>query len=600
MDSLEGLDAARAFGRVNEVSPEERALVKQIFAKSILLPKSERAEFVHQQADQKAAVIQEVLSLLEHHTDLTLLETMAESQPQSESSRSESRPDAIFADPSQGVDRNLILKEVWEDNSRILRRRLFAIALVLSVLIAFSMLRLFTSTRTDWGYGSRILALAVTLGSAWLLYRRSDLSLKQIRYIELSVMASVGWLAIVVDVRLMLDAAARQDVITMISVHNWNHFVWALIILIYGVFMPNSWQRAAAILFPLSLVPTFVTVFCELLDPQVAKLMELDDYGMPLPVTLIAAAISTYAAHLIHDARIGEIQSRHLSQYSIGRLIGRGGMGRVFEAEHLLLKRPCAIKLIRTELAESQSTLTRFQHEVQATALLTHPHTIQVYDYGITKDDTFFYVMELLPGMNLGDLVKSSGPLPPERAVHFLIQVCGALQEAHASGLIHRDIKPANIFASQRGGIWDFTKLLDFGLVQQVEFGESADSRRLVEGTPGFMSPEQIASPGNVDQRSDLYAVGAVGYFLLTGRPVFVGDSPLDVMLAHINRQPDLPSLYQAGIPADLESIIMRCLAKDPEQRFSSADQLRQSLQACSAAGRWSDKDAAAAWQAMN
>ncbi len=574
------------------MNSQDRQRVKEIFTAAVRLPEQERVDFVHRQAEGNLAVVDEALSLLRFHCDETLLESSAVAVPRGESA-TPTPPDAIDIDPATAIDPDLILQQVWKENSLTLRRRLMAISLVMATLIAISMARLFTFKYAAWGYGSRLVALIVTLGCAWILYRGRSLTFRQIRLVEWAVMSSTGLLAIAINLRLMLDAAGRSDAVMLVVTNQWNHMLWALLILVYGTFMPNTWRQAAAILFPVALIPYVVTWWAQQIDPSVGELLTQDIMGTPIPITLVAAGVSVFAAHLIHDARLGAIQARYLSQYRIVRIIGSGGMGQVFEAEHRLLKRPCAIKLIRAELAMGESSLQRFQNEVRATALLTHPNTIQVYDYGLTRNETFFYAMELLPGKNLNELVRLCGALPPRRVVHFLCQVCGALREAHAAGLVHRDVKPANIFASQRGGLCDFVKLLDFGLVRQVEFQSPDQSTRLVQGTPRYMSPEQILNPNSVDPRSDLYALGCVGYYLLTGRLAFDGSSPLAIMQAQIESSPRAPSSYQSGIPEDLEAIIMRCLEKDPDRRFQSAQALQESLAACSVAGQWSEEDAA-------
>ncbi|MCP4888675.1 MAG: serine/threonine protein kinase [Planctomycetaceae bacterium] len=581
------------------MNSDDRALVKEIFNAGVGLPEGERSEFVRLRADGNQAVEKEVLSLLGYHQEETLLESGAALIGTVAEGVSSVPPESIEIETSAEIEPNLILQEVWKENSRTLRRRLIAISLVLATLISISMLRLFTFKYAALGYGFRVYAFVVTLGSAWCLYRIRDLSLKQIRLIELAVMSSVAVLAIVVNLRLMIDAAVRGDAVMLIAANHWNHMVWALLILIYGTFMPNTWQRAAWILFPASLMPYWVTMCAELIDPQVNFLMDQDEMGIPIPLTLIAAGVSVFAAHLIHDARLGAIQARYLSQYRIIRQIGSGGMGKVFEAEHLLLKRPCAIKLIRPELTVGQSALQRFQQEVRASARLTHPNTIEIYDYGLTEDETFFYAMELLPGANLSDLVKCSGPLPPERAVHFLIQICGALREAHSAGLVHRDIKPANIFATQRGGICDFSKLLDFGLVKQFEYQSDRHKKHVVEGTPRYMAPEQILSPAVFDPRSDLYSLGCVGYYLLTGQTAFDGSSSLAIMQSQVNAKPVPPSTHRADLPSDLEAVIMRCLEKDPMQRFQTAKALQEALSGCGVGGLWSEKDAERAFGAL-
>jgi len=241
--------------------------------------------------------------------------------------------------------------------------------------------------------------------------------------------------------------------------------------------------------------------------------------------------------------------------------------------------------------------LARFEREVRATARLTHWNSVEIFDYGRAADGTFYYVMELLPGMNLDQMVRQYGPLPSERVIHFLEQTCDALSEAHALGLIHRDIKPANIFAAQRGGLHDVTKLLDFGLVRlqhQREQDLHLTGTGMVTGSPQYLSPEQ-AIGDEVDGRTDIYSLGAVGWYLLTGRPPFIGENAVKLILAHANQEVEPPSRYAPDVAADLEAIIMRCLAKKPADRFQTVEELRQALLHCEGAERWT-RDSAAAW----
>jgi serine/threonine-protein kinase len=417
---------------------------------------------------------------------------------------------------------------------------------------------------------------------------------------ESGVITSVGFLEIVVYVRCMLEHVGNGDYATAISLNNWHYVVWTFIIFIYGVFVPNTWQRTAAVLIPLATVPFLVDYGVGLFHSSVTTFIENteESWTDPTPAPYFAAAIAIFAAHTLHAASVTAFKARRLGQYRILRLIGKGGMGRVYEAEHLLLKRACSVKLIHPEQSADDRALQRFQREVRAMAKLTHPHTIEVFDYGKTKEGVFFFAMELLPGMNLGDLVSEHGPLPPGRAVHFLVDVCDALMEAHAAGMIHRDIKPGNIFASQRGGICDFTKLLDFGLVRQIEVDVSQSlTAQVVAGTPSFMSPEQALRPDQLDSRCDLYAVGAVGYYLVSGRAVFEGNVPMEVMRLLIEQDADPESLHHANVPADLEAVLMRCLAKNREHRYQTARELRNALMSCACFGEWSRDDAEAWWK---
>jgi serine/threonine-protein kinase len=271
-------------------------------------------------------------------------------------------------------------------------------------------------------------------------------------------------------------------------------------------------------------------------------------------------------------------------------------MGEVYLAEHRLLKRPCALKLIRPDCVGDPKAVARFEREARLTAALSHPNTVEIYDCGRTSNGAYYYVMEYLPGLSLEELVERHGPLPPGRAVYLLRQLCQALREAHAVGLIHRDIKPSNIIAARRGGRDDVAKLLDFGLVRPAQ-APTADlsAERQILGTPLFMSPEQAAGDRELDQRSDLYSLGAVAYHLLTGRPPFNGVGGLTVLVAHARDPVVPPSRIRTGIPEDLEHVVLRCLAKDAADRFPDAENLERALRECACSGDW-DQDRAARW----
>ena len=234
------------------------------------------------------------------------------------------------------------------------------------------------------------------------------------------------------------------------------------------------------------------------------------------------------------------------------------------------------------------------------TSQLASPHTVSVYDYGRTPDGIFYYAMEYLDGITLEDLVRRDGPMPPARAVHVLVQVCRALEEAHGVGLIHRDIKPANILLCERGGTPDLAKVVDFGLVKSVMASEAAGVtlENVAVGTPHYMAPEAISSPERMDARGDLYAVGAVAYFLLTGKVVFEGPTAMDVFAQHLRSVPVAPSVRLGRpIPAGLESVVLAALAKDPDRRPESARALREALLACGDVPAWKEAEAAAWWR---
>jgi serine/threonine-protein kinase len=303
------------------------------------------------------------------------------------------------------------------------------------------------------------------------------------------------------------------------------------------------------------------------------------------------------AATIIRQLR-GQVRAaHHLGQYTLIRKLGEGGMGMVWEARHALLRRPTAIKLLRPDHVGAEA-ISRFEREVQLTSQLTHPNTVAIYDYGRTADGLFYYVMEYLDGLDLQRLVDFDGPQPVARAVHILKQVASALSEAHARGLVHRDIKPANIVLCERGGMHDVAKVVDFGLVKaptQTDVSLSHD--QLVMGTPMFLAPEAISDPTHLDGRSDLYAVGAVAYFLLTGQTMFEGTSLVEICSHHMYTPPQPPSeRLGKPLPAGLEAIVLRCLAKAPADRFPTAGALFEALAACGVPP-WTETEAKIAWE---
>jgi serine/threonine protein kinase len=270
-----------------------------------------------------------------------------------------------------------------------------------------------------------------------------------------------------------------------------------------------------------------------------------------------------------------------LGSYTLGEKIGEGGMGVVYKARHALLERPTAIKLLHPERVKSED-IRRFEREVQLTSRLSHPNTISIYDFGRSKDGAFYYAMEYLDGLDLQTLVEREGPLAPARVAHVLAQLCGALSEAHGAGLIHRDIKPANIMVCERGGEADVVKVLDFGLTKELGAPKMAVTRSDVQtllGTPLYLSPEALIAPDTMDGRSDLYAVGAVGYFLLTGTPPFSGNGLFEVCAQHLHAEPVPPSRRRRSpVPPELEALILSCLHKSMDGRPQSARALRERL----------------------
>jgi serine/threonine-protein kinase len=300
---------------------------------------------------------------------------------------------------------------------------------------------------------------------------------------------------------------------------------------------------------------------------------------------LIILLMAYVGARVVYRLGTAVREAREMGSYRLVERLGRGGMGEVWRAEHRRLARPAAIKLIRPEVLGAQDPasrevlLQRFEREAQATAMMRSAHTLELYDFGMADDGTFYHVMELLDGFDLSALVRRFGPLPPERVVHFLRQVCDSLGEAHEAGLIHRDVKPANIYVCRYGREVDFVKVLDFGLVKHRSPQEPADQELTAEqvagGTPAYMSPEQALGEGQVDARSDLYALGCVAYWLLTGTTVFEGRSAMETIVMHVRTPPDPPSRRcPTPVPPELEQIVLACLSKEPAARPQTAEAL--------------------------
>jgi serine/threonine-protein kinase len=295
-------------------------------------------------------------------------------------------------------------------------------------------------------------------------------------------------------------------------------------------------------------------------------------------------------------------EARRVGQYAIVREIGEGGLSRVYLARHSHLRRPTAVKVLKSHLA-SDEVIRRFEREVQLCSQLTHPNTIEIYDYGRTRDGTFYYAMEYVHGISLQDLVQGEGPLPAWRAVHALRQACGSLREAHQRGLVHRDVKPANLMLSTRGGQCDVLKVLDFGLVKEVHNPHTRDITQVAKvlGTPLYMAPERLRNPADADARSDIYALGAVAHFLMTGRALFQAHTDHDLVYQVLNAAP--PTLSEAGardVPPALEALLARCLAKDREARPASIDEVDAVLAEIARRQPWREDEARAWWVARD
>ncbi len=330
----------------------------------------------------------------------------------------------------------------------------------------------------------------------------------------------------------------------------------------------------------------------------------------PAPgLTLLLDSLEGYIAAAV--AMFSTVVIRRLQEMGCYELVERldhGGMGEIWKARHRMLARPVAVKLIRPELlglksrAEAAALIGRFQREAQATAALHSSHTVALHDFGVTSEGTFYYVMDLLEGLDLETLVRRFGPVPPERAVHLLVQACDSLAEAHAVGLIHRDVKPGNIVACRWGLMWDFVKVLDFGLVKatwNVGTDDRLTSDGLIIGTPGYMAPEAVLGDSALDERVDLYGLGCVAYWLLTGERVFAGRTAVEMLMHHVKTPPVPPSeRSRRPIPRALDALVLQCLAKEPDERPPSAEWLAARLAECETAEGWTPERAREWWEA--
>ena len=426
------------------------------------------------------------------------------------------------------------------------------------------------------------------LVSIWLLARRRA----EMRPASLAALDVLGLVAATSAFTIMVaDSAKLQP----LAAGNHAILTAGVLLMARAIIVPTR-TRAAIWINALGFAPVLVLAwFIAQWHPQFTFTSTLADTAIWCVAFVVLATI---ASRVLHGLRERVREARQLGQYTLVDKIGSGGMGNVFRATHAMLRRPTAIKLLRPERVTDRQ-LARFEREVQLTAQLTHPNTIGIFDYGRTPDGIFYYAMEYLDGVDLEVLVNDDGPQPAARVIHILRQVCGALAEAHAAGLIHRDVKPANIFLCERGGEGDVVKVLDFGLVKDSSDGEDAKlsiDHNVVTGTPLYMAPEAIRDPDIVDARTDLYALGAVAYFLLAGEPVFSGETVVEVCAAHLHDEPPpLAERCAEEVPAELEAAIMGCLKKDPVERPRDAETLRDMLDSCGRAHPW-DQTRARAW----
>ncbi len=531
----------------------------------------------------------------------------------------DTQPDTQLLSTPEGTQRRVaraFLEEsgesiVGEDTRRLLQVRLkLAAAALLALTVAFLVRDFFIGFETgarSVGIGQLVLLAAALV----VLVRGTRPGLTSLRLIELVVFGVPAFRLVYLSYGIILENARLRDAVEVLAEMQDTTLAFFALITFYGMFVPNTVRRAAVI------IGTFGVVFILLLpvmsfrDPVawqfIWEAVDVERRSSMVLMVIFAVGISITASSIIHTLRSAVIEARQMGQYRLIESIGKGGMGEVWRAEHALLARPAAVKLIRPEVLDpsdpgkAESMIRRFEREAQATANLRSVHSVELYDFGITDSGTFYFVMELLDGIDLETLVKRHGPLPPARVRYLLRQVCDSLQEAHDKGLVHRDVKPANILTCRLGGEYDFAKVLDFGLAKHSEPELAEQDAKLtregmVIGTPAYMPPETITQ-GISDARSDIYALGCVMYWTLTGGLVFEGSAAMSMVVRHTQEAPERPSRRsKASIPQCMDRIVLACLEKDPAARPQSAAEVKHLLDACELDDTWTEADAKEWW----
>ncbi len=617
------------------MNTERWSQIGELFDLTASLPPAERAEWLRNACNGDDHLRAEVESLLSHDSQADRdgflggpgaseadLQSVADLPPANGRRSSADAATSIFHSPEVGAGSDGFAPKAAiaptrptrseEETRATIQSRLRSLPLIHILLFGVVLLvRPIVLGRSPSAIVLPYAVVATILTGIALLLSARPFSLGWLRRIELAMTLALMGLLAVYEGRGILGPSLGEDPLIAERITRNMILLVSLVMLIDAIYIPKSWRRTAIISSMLAMLPLITLSGTLLIRPESVQwlgeaqsraggIIPLAVFGVDAIFLLTLAAISSFATQTISRLRSEVVEARRFGQYRLGERIGSGGMGEVFLAEHELLKRRCAVKLIRPEVVLRAGTIERFEREVRINATLSHPNTVEVFDYGRTEDGTYYYVMEFLPGMSLADLVDRHGPLHPGRAIHLLRQVALALVEAHEAGLIHRDIKPSNIFAARRGGMDDVAKLLDFGLVRPEAPAASSSSPQTSDegqilGTPLYMSPEQATGSRTLDARSDIYSLGAVAYFLLTGRPPFDAATAIEAIIAHARDLAAPPSQLRPEVPEDLDAVILRCLAKDPADRFATAEALEVALGRCSATPSW-DKAMARRW----
>jgi serine/threonine-protein kinase len=434
-----------------------------------------------------------------------------------------------------------------------------------------------------FGFGAVMLAVMAAIWRGLLL--RGPRSLRTLNRIDLVYALGAG-MSFAVSAALAPDLKPSAYVSLIFSY---------LTVFSRALVVPSSGPRTTYVT-AIALVPLEIAAVILVLTSDDVQLPPTVFIGGSCLISVVVVVLATAGSRIIYGLRQQVSEAVQLGRYKLGRKIGAGGMGAVYHAQHELLRRPTAIKLLLPDRVGSED-LDRFELEVQHMSRLTHPNTVAVFDYGRSVDGIVYYAMEYLGGIDLQKLVAREGPQPAGRVIDILAQVCGALHESHELGHIHRDIKPANIILCERGRMPDVAKVVDFGLVKDVS-GDRGGTGQVLLGTPHYIAPEMLTDPARIGPAADLYALGATGYFLLTGKVLFEGKTTVDIVVKHVRETPLPPSRVSAlHVDAGLEALIMACLAKDPSQRPASAAVLGDALRALPRPGDWSTTTARTWWR---
>ncbi len=439
---------------------------------------------------------------------------------------------------------------------------------------------------------------SLVLAVVWLVCRRGRWSTRALHAVDAVALVSLslcfglmGFSEGVLRPQKLGDALVVPNPMAMVT-------ATLLLVLARAIVVPSTPRRTAAVSLGAAVPMLVVTYLVCAWSPIPALHRVATSATLYVGIWQLAmVALSTVASAVVYRLHARAVAAEQLGQYQLEAKIGEGGMGTVYRARHAMLRRPTAIKLLPAEKA-GEHAVARFEREVQLTARLTHQNTIAIYDYGRTPEGVFYYAMELIDGVDLDALVRRAGPMPPARAIHVLAQICDALDEAHSMGLVHRDVKPANVLLCERGRSVDVVKVCDFGLVKETvaEGGGDLSAANVIVGTPLYLAPEAITTPSAIDGSADLYAVGCVAYWLLTGTEPFSGSTLVEICAHHLHSVPEPPSQrLGAPIPPDLERLVLSCLAKKREERPESAAALASALRACDVP-RWTNDEGRAWW----